>query len=168
MKNINLIVNEYKNKIIKFQKDNLNSNNFFSELEQFNQNLIKDLIKKFQDENSAKFDDISDFIKKLKINLNQEFKKLNEENVSLLQNKYSNDLERGINELMNDKEKISKENYITFFSELLQIKDKVDNLIPEFNLKQQISFDKIISNIKKYIEEYYENPKKALEKKFKM
>ena len=61
---------------------------------------------------------------------------------------------------MNDKEKISKENYITFFSELLQIKDKVDNLIPEFNLKQQISFDKIISNIKKYIEEYYEKPKK--------
>ncbi len=165
LKSINLIVNEYKNKIIKFQKDNLNSNNFFSELEQFNQNLIKDLIKKFQDENNAKFDDISDYIKKLKINLNQEFKKLNEENVSLLQNKYSNDLERGINELMKDKEKISKENYITFFSELLQIKDKVDNLIPEFNLKQQISFDKIISSIKKYIEEYYENPKKELEKK---
>ena len=165
LKSINLIVNEYKNKIIKFQKDNLNSNNFFSELEQFNQNLIKDLIKKFQDENNAKFDDISDYIKKLKINLNQEFKKLNEENVSLLQNKYSNDLERGINELMNDKEKISKENYITFFSELLQIKDKVDNLIPEFNLKQQISFDKIISSIKKYIEEYYESPKKELEKK---
>ena len=35
----------------KFQKDNLNNNNFFSELEYFNQNLIKDLIKKFQDEN---------------------------------------------------------------------------------------------------------------------
>ena len=165
MKSVNKYVSEYKNQIINFQKENLSNNDYFSELEKFNHNLIEDLIKKFQDENSIKFDDINEFVKKLKICLNQEFKKLNEENVSLLQDKYSKDLERGINELMSDKERISKENYVTFFSELLQIKDKVDNLIPDFNLKQQISFDVILSSIKKYIEEYYSKPKNELEKK---
>ena len=165
MKSVNKYVSEYKNQIINFQKENLSNNDYFSELEKFNHNLIEDLIKKFQDENSIKFDDINEYVKKLKICLNQEFKKLNEENVSLLQDKYSKDLERGINELMSDKERISKENYVTFFSELLQIKDKVDNLIPDFNLKQQISFDVILSSIKKYIEEYYSKPKNELEKK---
>ena len=165
MKSVNKYVSEYKNQIINFQKENLSSNDYFSELEKFNHNLIEEIIKKFQDENSIKFDDINDFVKKLKISLNQEFKKLNEENVSLLQDKYYKDLERGINELMSDKERIAKENYVTFFSELLQIKDKVDNLIPDFNLKQQISFDIILSTIKKYIEEYYSKSKIELEKK---
>ena len=54
---------------------------------------------------------------KLKLNLNQEFKKLNEENIILLKDKYILDLEKEINALFADKEKLLKLNYINYFHE---------------------------------------------------
>ena len=54
-------------------------------------------------------------------------------------------------------------NYITFIGELLQIKYKLDSSVPDFFLKQQISFDKIIEAIKKYIEEIFIKTKNSTE-----
>jgi len=87
--------------------------------------------------------------------LNQEFKKLNEENIILIKDKYILDLDKEINNIIKDKEKLIKTNYINFISNLLQIKYKLDTSIPNFSLKDQISYEKIIETIKKYIEEYF-------------
>ena len=155
LKNLNGIIKEYKENIIKYQKDNFDKSDYFSLLENYNQNLCNELIQKFQDENSSKFDDIDEYVKKLKIGLNQEFKKINEDNFNLLKDKYILELDKEINKSISDKDKLTKENYITFINGLLQIKDKIDNLIPDFLLKQQIAFEKIINAIKKYIEEFF-------------
>ena len=165
LKNVNLIIKEYKDKIIKFQKDNFDKSDYFSLLENYNINLCNELIQKFQDDNISKFDDINEYVKKLKIGLNQEYKKINEENVNLLKDKYILELDKEIKKIISDKDKLTKENYITFINELLQVKDKIDNLIPDFLLKQQISYEKIINAIKKYIEEFFVKSKNEIENK---
>ena len=165
MKSVNETIKEYKNNIIKYQKENLDKSDYFSLLEKYNQELTNKLIDKFKNENSSKFDDINEYVRKLKIGLSQEFKKINEDNYNLLKDKYISELDKEINKIISDKDKLTKENYITFINELLQSRDKVDNLIPDFLLKQQIAFDKIINAIKKYIEEFFVKSKNEIENK---
>ena len=155
---------DYFIKIIKeYQKENITNSNFFNDLQEFSQSMIEEIINKFKNENSKKFDDINEYVHKLKLNLNQEFKKLNEENIALLKEKYVLDLEKEINILFQNKDKLLKENHINFISNLLQIKYKLDTSIPDFHLKDQISYDKIIDSIKKYIEEYFVKPRNSIE-----
>ena len=155
---------DYFIKIIKtYQKDNITKTNFFNDLQEFSQTMIDEIINKFKNENSKRFDDISEYVHKLKLNLNQEFKKLNEENITLLKEKYTLDLDKEINALFQNEEKLLKENHINFISNLLQIKYKLDTSIPDFYLKDQISYDKIIESIKKYIEEYFVKQRNSIE-----
>ena len=156
-------VDYYKKLIVDYQKNNITNANFFNDLQEFSQSMIEEIVNKFKDENEKRFEDINEYVHKLKLNLNQEFKKLNEENISLLKDKYILDLDREINNLLADKEKLMKSNYINFISNLLQIKYKLDTTIPPFALKEQISYDKIIESIKKYIEDYFVKPKNGFE-----
>ena len=153
----------FKKSIMDYQKENLTRPDFFNELQKYSQSLIEEIIAKFRDENEKRFDDVNEYVHKLKLSLNQEFKKLNEENISLIKDKYILDLDKEIGVLIQDKEKLAKVNYISFISNLLQIKYKLDTTIPSFSLKDQISYDKIIETIKKYIEEYFVKPRNSIE-----
>ena len=153
----------FRKLILLYQKENITKNDFFNELQRYSQNLIEELVTKFREENEKRFDDINEYVHKLKLSLNQEFKKLNEENISLIKDKYMLDLDKEINSLMKDKEKLIKTNYINFISNLLQIKYKLDTTIPNFSLKEQLSYDKIIDTIKKYIEEYFIKSRNSIE-----
>ena len=153
----------FKKSILDYQKENLTKPDFFNELQKYSQNLIEEIISKFREENEKRFDDISEYVHKLKLSLNQEFKKLNEENISLIKDKYILDLDKEIDILLKDKEQLLKVNYISFISNLLQIKYKLDTTIPNFLLKDQISYEKIIDTIKKYIEEYFVKSRNSIE-----
>jgi len=155
----------FKKVIMEYQKENLTRPDFFNELQKYSQTLIEDIINKFKEENEKRFDDINEYVHKLKLSLNQEFKKLNEENITLIKDKYILDLDKEINVLLKDKEQLTKQNYINFISNLLQIKYRLDTTIPSFSLKDQISYDKIIDTIKKYIEEYFVKPRNSIEQK---
>ncbi len=163
MKIIRENVEYFKKLILEYQKNNISSSNFFNDLQEFSQSMIEEIVNKFKEENEKRFEDINDYVHKLKLSLNQEFKKLNEENISLLKDKYILDLDKEINSLLSDKEKLMNSNYINFISNLLQIKYKLDATIPHFSLKEQISYDKIIDSIKKYIEDYFVKPKNGFE-----
>ena len=156
-------VEYFKKLILEYQKNNISKANFFNDLQEFSQSMIEEIVNKFKDENGKRFEDINEYVHKLKLSLNQEFKKLNEENISLLKDKYILDLDKEIDSLLSDKEKLMKSNYINFISNLLQIKYKLDATIPPFSLKEQISYDKIIDSIKKYIEDYFVKPRNGLE-----
>ena len=163
LKSIKEYTDNFKKAILIYQKENLTKNDFFNELQRYSQNLIEEIINKFREENEKRFDDINEFVHKLKLSLNQEFKKLNEENISLIKEKYNLDLDKEINILLKDKEKLIKTNYINFISNLLQIKYRLDTTIPNFSLKDQISYEKIIETIKKYIEEFFIKTRNAIE-----
>ena len=93
--------------------------------------------------------------------------KLTNDNINLLKDKYNYELNKEIEKILNNKEKLLEINHITFIGELLQIKYKLDSTIPDFFLKQQISFDKIIEAIKKYIEEKFIKTKNSTEQNIK-
>lgn len=165
LKSIGVIINEYKERIRKHQSDNISRSDYFAELDAFNAKLTNELVAKFTEQNATKFDDINEYITKLKASLGQEFKKLNEENASLLKEKYSTELTKEISAITSNKEKMSNINYASFISELIQIRDKIDNLIPTFPLKSQISFDMVINAIKKYFDSAFIKPKIENDKK---
>ena len=165
VKNIKLLVDNYAKNIINFQKNNLEKENFFDDLQKYNEELTQEIINNFKSQNTNKFDedDIKEHIETLKNNLKQEYKKLTSENINLLKDKYNYELNKEIENIFNNTDKLSTINYITFIGELLQIKYKLDSSIPDFFLKQQISFDKIIDAIKKYIEDIFVKTKNSTE-----
>ena len=165
IKNIKVLVELYSKNIINFQKTNLEKENFFEELQKYNEGLTLEILDKFKNININIFDedDIKKHIDNLKNNLKQEYKKLTSDNINLLKDKYNYELNKEIENILNNKEKLFQMNYITFIGELLQIKYKLDSSIPDFFLKQQISFDKIIEAIKKYIEEIFIKTKNSTE-----
>jgi hypothetical protein len=169
VKNIKLLVDYYSKNIINFQKNNLEKENFFDELQKYNEELSQEIINNFKNQNVNTFDedDIKDHIETLKNHLKQEYKKLTSENINLLKDKYNYELNKEIENIFNDTDKLSTINHITFIGELLQIKYKLDTSIPDFFLKQQISFDKIIEAIKQYIEEKFIKTKNSSEQTIK-
>ena len=165
IKNIKTLVEYYSKNIINFQKNNLEKENLFEELQKYNEDLTQEVINNFKTININKFDeeDIKEHLETLKNNLKQEYKKLTSDNINLLKDKYNYELNKEIEKIFNNKEKLFEINYISFIGELLQIKYKLDSSIPDFFLKQQISFDKIIEAIKKYIEEIFIKNKNSTE-----
>ena len=168
IKNIKIFVEKYCEKIIKFQKEKIEKENFFEELNKYNENINKEIINEFNNtciEMQFEENDIKKYDEILKNNLKQEYKKLTQENINLLKDKYNFELNKEIDNLFQNKEKILNMNYISFINELIQIKYKLDSSIPDFFLKQQISFEKIIEVIKKYIEEFFVKNKNSVEQK---
>ena len=163
LKNISQIILKYKEKIRQFQKENIDKVDFFTQLEIYHNELVKKFINQFTIDNSVKFDDIGEYISKLKSSLNMEYRALNEENSSLLKDKYSTQLKEEINMILNNDTTLMKLNYSSFISELIQIRDKIDSLIPDFPSKSQICFEMILDAIKKYIENYLIKNKKEIE-----
>ena len=163
LKSIKENTENFRKLILIYQKENLTKPDFFNDLQRYSQKLIDEIISKFKEENEKRFDNINEFVHKLKLSLNQEYKKLNEENITLIKDKYILDLDKEINAIMKDKEKLIKTNYINFISAILQIKYRLDTTIPSFSLKDQISYDKIIDTIKKYIEEYFIKSRNSIE-----
>ena len=165
IKNIKMLVETYSKKIIEFQKLYIEKEDFFHELQKYNEELTIEVINYFKNTNINKFDedDIKQHIENLKNNLKQEYKKLTIDNINLLKDKYNYELNKEIEKIFNNKEKLLEMNYISFIGEILQIKYKLDSSIPDFFLKQQISFDKIIEAIKKYIEEIFIKTKNSTE-----
>ena len=168
IKNTKIFVEKYREKIIKFQKEKIEKENFFEELNKYNENINKEIINEFNNtclEMQFEENDIKKYDEILKNNLKQEYKKLTQENINLLKDKYNFELNKEIDILFQNKEKILNMNYISFINELIQIKYKLDSSIPDFFLKQQISFEKIIEVIKKYIEEFFVKNKNSVEQK---
>ena len=168
IKNIKIFVEKYCEKIIKFQKEKIEKENFFEELNKYNENINKEIINEFNNtciEMQFEENDIKKYDEILKNNLKQEYKKLTQENINLLKDKYNFELNKEIDNLFQNKEKILNMNYISFINELIQIKYKLDSSIPDFFLKQQISFEKIVEVIKKYIEEFFVKNKNSVEQK---
>ena len=168
IKNTKIFVEKYREKIIKFQKEKIEKENFFEELNKYNENINKEIINEFNNtciEMQFEENDIKKYDEILKNNLKQEYKKLTQENINLLKDKYNFELNKEIDNLFQNKEKILNMNYISFINELIQIKYKLDSSIPDFFLKQQISFEKIIEVIKKYIEEFFVKNKNSVEQK---
>ena len=166
--NIKIYIEKFNKYIINYQNKNFEKENFFEEMNKYKEKIIQEILIEFNNiciKNQFDEDDIKKYKEILKNNIKQEYKKLSLENINLLKDKYNLELNKEIETILNDKEKMLKINYISFINELIQIKYKLDSTIPDFFLKWQISFDKIIETIKKYIEEFFIKNKNSIEQR---
>jgi len=153
IKNINDINAEYIQKIYKFKEDNSSRLTFFNEFEIFRKNLEKNLIEEFQKSSISQDSSQIDYIILLKSKFEEESKRFNEENTKLFEKKLSENLEENLKTIHEGIEtsKYSK-NHFQFFHDLENAKDASEVSTPDFQLKNEKVFEKIMQTIKKFIE----------------
>lgn len=153
-KNITDSVNNYKAKINKFKDDNKENTNFFSDLDNFQKKLIKDISNDFE-ANSPSLDksEIIEFTDKLKTKINEEYKRFNDENAKFFENRMSDILDKNTKKLVDafETDKYAK-NYYQFFQDLENLKEITESCTPDFPMKKEIIFEKMITIVKKFIE----------------
>lgn len=153
IKNMSSTLKSYITQITKFKEENKDNPSFFSDLESFQKNLEKNLIEEFQkstvmDETSA-----NDFLSKLKQKMSEEYKKFNDENSKFFENRMMESLEKNTKKLCDtfETDKYAK-NYYQFFQDLENLKEITEASTPDFPMKKEIIFEKLLTIIKKFIE----------------
>jgi hypothetical protein len=153
IKNINEIQEKFLNGIKKFRDENKENQTFFSDLEVYEKRLEKKLIEEFQ--KSTVLDETveTEYLQKLKNKFQEEIKKFNEENSKFFQNKMMEGLEKNTKKLIDtfETDKYAK-NYYQFFQDLENLKEITEASTPDFKLKKEIIFERMIHIVKKFIE----------------
>jgi len=148
---MNEVINEFKIAIRKFKEENKENLKFFSEFETFQKNLVQQSIEKFKA--NAIGNEQVEFEEKLRNNFNNEIKRFNEENCRFYEKTLNDILEKNNKIIIEnlEKDKYSK-NYYDFFQDLEVLKENTECSTPDFPLKKEILFSKMINIIKRFIE----------------
>ncbi len=154
IKNINIIIAKFRFKINEFKELNKENPYFFKDLKKFEIESMNALLEQFKRESiSPESAETGEFTNKLKIKIQEEFEKFNEDNSKLFENRMNDVLERNTKKLYEsfETDKYTK-NYYLFFKDLENIKEIAEAIIPDLKNKKEIIFEKIINIIKKFIE----------------
>jgi len=156
VKNMNEIQKKFLISIKDFKEKNKDNTAFFQDLDSHVALIEKQLIEEFK--KFTIMDDITEneYSLKLKGKFTDELKKFNEENSKFFEGKLLEGLEKNSKKLIDtfETEKYSK-NYYQFFRDLENLKEITEASTPEFPMKKEIIFEKIILIIKKFIEMNY-------------
>jgi len=147
----NEVINEFKIAIRKFKEENKENLKFFSEFDTFQRNLVQQSIERFKA--NAIGNEQVEFEEKLRNNFNNEIKRFNEENCRFYEKTLNDILEKNNKIIVEnlEKDKYSK-NYYDFFQDLEVLKENTEGSTPDFPLKKEILFSKMINIIKRFIE----------------
>ena len=141
-------------KELKEHKDkNKDKENFYTNLKNDINNISQKYISEFM--NSKLLDDETkrEYIEKLKIKINNELIKFNKENEKLFEEKFTKELNLLSNQFMQNftNSDVYEKNSYQFFQDFEKFREKAIFSTPDFPLKNEILFDKILLIIKKFI-----------------
>jgi len=152
IKNLTEFVDKYRNKIKRFKEENSENPSFFNDFEVYRKSLEISLVEDFQ-KISAEETIVSDFLLKLKEKIMEENRNFSEENRKLFEKKLYETLDTNTKKLTEafETNKYAK-NYYQFFQDLENLKEITEAMIPDFPMKKEIIFEKMVEIIKKFIE----------------
>jgi len=152
IKNLREFIENYKLKIKKFKEENQENPTFFSDFEIYQKSLEASLVEEYQ-KISADETIVNEFLTKLKSQIIEENKIFSEENRKLFEKKLTESLDTNSKKLIDTFEtnKYAK-NYYQFFQDLENFKEITEAVIPDFPMKKEIIFERMIEIIKKFIE----------------
>jgi hypothetical protein len=168
VKNLSDSVDKYRQAIYQFKNDNKENANFFSDLEEFTKDIQNKVVESFKSSLTSMGTDpetTTEFLEKLKGKLCEEFKKFNDENSKLFENKMSEALDKNAKKLVEtfETDKYVK-NYYQFFQDLESLKEISEASTPDFPMKKEIIFEKLLQVVKKFIEMNFLKNKINIEK----
>ena len=166
IKNTQNLTNKFSEEINNFRNINKKDNNFAKNVKIFTKNLYKKYINDFLNNDLIDEENKKEFLEKLKNNLNNQIDIFDKENEVIFKDNFEsslNDLSK--NFLNNLSEKENKKNF-NFFFEFDNFIQKAKQLCPDFPLKSDLIYDKVVEILRKYIEENVSLKNKKREEEF--
>ena len=166
IKNTQNLTNKFSEEINNFRNINKKDKNFAKNVKIFTKNLYKKYINDFLNNDLIDEENKKEFLEKLKNNLNNQIDIFDKENEVIFKDNFESSLnDLSSNFLNNLSEKENKKNF-NFFFEFDNFIQKAKQLCPDFPLKSDIIYDKVVEILRKYIEENVSLKNKKREEEF--
>ena len=168
IKNSKDIINKFLNEIRKNREENKNNSDFMKNIKKYSRSVAQNYIKDFLKNNLIDEDTKKEFSEKLQIKINSELNKFDKENEKIFEEKFNLEINKLSEEFISKftgENNIYKDNNIKFFEDFETFKEKANQLTPDFQNKNEILFDKLISIMRKYFNEQIFRLKEENEKK---
>ena len=151
IKNSKSVVDKFVEEINKYRNNNINDMNKMKNIKNYSKNLAQKYIDEFIQNNAIDEDNKKEFSEKLESKINSELTKFEKENSKIFEEKFTKELDKISSEFIS---KYTNENAsITnskFFEDFETFKDSIKDLTPDFENKNEIITDKIVSLLQSY------------------
>jgi hypothetical protein len=153
IKNMNEVIKKFISAINTYKDENKENPSFFSDLTIFYRNTEKNLTDEFSKMTVMDETTSTEYLTKLKSRIAEEYKKFNDENAKFFENRMTENLEKNTKKIIDtfDSDKYVK-NYYQFFQDLENLREITEASTPDFPMKKEIIFEKMIHIVKKFIE----------------
>jgi hypothetical protein len=153
IKNTQNLADKFSEEIKNFRDLNKNDKNFAKNVKNYTKNLYKKYINEFLNNDLIDEEIKKEFVEKLKKNLNNQIDKFDKENESIFRDNFESSLNDLSNNFLKDLSKKSDNKNFSFFFEFDNFVRKAKQLSPDFPLKNDIIYEKVVEILRKYVEE---------------
>ena len=166
IKHSNDAIKNFIDEIEKFKNENCTKKNYAKEIKSYMKKLSDKYIDTFSKNGLFDEDSKEKYIKKLKGKIDEEIQKIDKENEKIFEQKFNEEIDIKAKRFMktfDESERYTK-NYYQFFTDLENFRNESEDITPEFPVKKEIMFDKILIIIRKFIDTYFVKAKLQTEK----
>jgi len=149
IKNAKNLTDKFSEEIKNFRNLNKDDKNFAKNVKNFTKNLYQKYVNDFLNNDLIDEENKKEFVEKLKKNLNNELNLFDKENEKIFQNNF----ESSLNDLSSNFLKNLSSSEKNFFFEFDNFIQNAKKLSPDFPLKNDIIYDKVIEILRKYVQE---------------
>ena len=166
IKNTQNLTDKFSEEINNFRNLNKNDKNFAKNVKNYTKNLYKKYINEFLNNDLIDEENKKEFVEKLKKKLNNQMDKFDKENQAIFKDNFESSLNDLSNNFLKDLSKKVDNKSFNFFFEFDNFIQKAKQLSPDFPLKNDIIYDKVVEIIRKYVEENINLKNKKREEEF--
>ena len=166
IKHSNDAIKNFIDEIEKFKNENCTKKNYAKEIKSYMKKLSDKYIDTFSKNGLFDEDSKEKYIKKLKGKIDEEIQKIDKENEKIFEQKFNEEIDIKAKRFMktfDESERYTK-NYYQFFTDLENFRIESEDITPEFPVKKEVMFDKILIIIRKFIDTYFVKAKLQTEK----
>ena len=162
------LIIKFLEEINKYRENNKNDMNIMKNIKNYSRNLAQKYIDEFLRSNVLDDDNKKEFSEKLQLKIDNELIKFDKENSKILEEKLIKELDKLSNEFTSKfigENNIYKNNFSKFFEDFENFRELIKDLVPDFENKNDIITEKMISLLKKFFNEQIFTIKEESEKK---
>ena len=162
------LINKFLEEINKYRENNKNDMNIMKNIKNYSRNLAQKYIDEFLRSNVLDDDNKKEFSEKLQLKIDNELIKFDKENSKILEEKLIKELDKLSNEFTSKfigENNIYKNNFSKFFEDFENFRELIKDLVPDFENKNDIITEKMISLLKNFFNEQIFTIKGESEKK---
>ena len=150
------LVENFINEIKKHRENNKDNMNIMNNIKNYSRDLSKKYIDEYLKNNVLDDESKKDFSEKLQFKINNELIKFDKENSKIFEEKFIKELDNLSSKFISNftgDNNIYRQNFPKFFEDFENFREAIKNLTPDFETKNEIITEKIISILKQFFNE---------------